>query len=121
MPATFAGGDIHGDSDLLAQLLDDLDEQAAAADRFVFLGDYIDRGPDSRGVIELLIRFQARHPGQTVFLMGNHEQVLLETLQNPTTTGPFFIEGLVTLGSYSVQAEQEITAALRRLGPDIWL
>ena len=56
-PLTFAIGDIHGCLDKLRRLLAACEAHAAGRPaRFVFLGDYIDRGPDSRGVIELLMR-----------------------------------------------------------------
>ncbi|MEZ4484656.1 MAG: metallophosphoesterase family protein [Syntrophotaleaceae bacterium] len=72
-----AVGDIHGCLDLLRQLLEKVAPNAE--DRVVFLGDYIDRGPDSRGVIDFLLEFRARWP-QTVFLKGNHEAMLLDYL-----------------------------------------
>lgn len=70
-------GDIHGCRGLLQQMI----EQVApgAEDRVVFLGDYIDRGPDSRGVIDYLLDFRKQWP-QTVFLKGNHEAMLLDFL-----------------------------------------
>lgn len=71
----FAIGDIHGRLDrmkaLLGRLLT-LDPQAL----LVFLGDYIDRGPESRAVVDELVALKARRP-DTVFLMGNHEAALL--------------------------------------------
>lgn len=70
-------GDIHGYLDELRQLLDLV--QPTAADKVVFLGDYIDRGPDSQGVLDEMIRFGERFP-QTVFLRGNHEQMFMDAL-----------------------------------------
>ena len=72
----FAIGDIHGCHHKLVTLLSRLpfDE---AADTLVFLGDYINRGPDSRKVIETLLELEA-HCAHVVFLKGNHEQALLE-------------------------------------------
>jgi len=72
-----AVGDIHGCLDLLRQLL--VQVAPGAEDQVVFLGDYIDRGPDSRGVLEFLLEFRKRWP-QTVFLKGNHEAMLLDYL-----------------------------------------
>ncbi len=71
----FAIGDIHGCRDHLERLLRRL--PLADDDRLVFMGDYINRGPDSRWVIERLIRLQKERPS-SVFLMGNHEYALLE-------------------------------------------
>lgn len=69
-------GDIHGRHDMLVRLLDRLPYQPER-DTLVFMGDYIDRGPDSRAVIETLLDLRRRAP-DTVFLMGNHELALLE-------------------------------------------
>jgi len=77
MGRLIAIGDIHGHSDMLADLLDQLQPQAE--DQLVFLGDYIDRGPESPAVLDRLIAFQQEHP-QTVFLRGNHEQMLLDAV-----------------------------------------
>lgn len=73
-----AVGDIHGHLDKLQGLMDQVNP--TTNDRVVFLGDYIDRGPDSKGVIEFLIGFKKRYP-KTVFLRGNHEQMLLDAIQ----------------------------------------
>ncbi|MCK5826807.1 MAG: serine/threonine protein phosphatase [Desulfuromusa sp.] len=70
-------GDIHGQADMLRRLLNVVSPQPE--DQFVFLGDYIDRGKDSRGVIEQLMQFKADFP-DTIFIRGNHEQLLLDTL-----------------------------------------
>jgi len=70
-------GDIHGYLDNLTRLLDIV--QPTERDLVVFLGDYIDRGPDSCGVIDKLMEFRRRHP-HTLFLRGNHEQLLLDVV-----------------------------------------
>jgi serine/threonine protein phosphatase 1 len=76
---TFAIGDIHGCLDKLERLLAACEAQAGGRDaRYVFLGDYIDRGPDSRGVVELLMRRQQARPGAVVCLRGNHEQMAID-------------------------------------------
>lgn len=72
-----AVGDIHGQLDMLNRLLDEVGPQED--DQFVFLGDYIDRGHDSRGVIDRLIQFGLDFP-QTVFIRGNHDQFLLDAM-----------------------------------------
>jgi hypothetical protein len=71
--------DIHGRLDLLELLLAKLRDRGLdlAVDRLVFTGDLVDRGPDSRGVIELVRRLQADHPGSVVALKGNHEEMML--------------------------------------------
>src|SRR5437879_6587877 len=102
MPSIFAVGDIHGDAELLANLLAQLEAIAAPEDRFVFLGDYVDRGPDSRGVVEMLVRLDERRPDRCIFLMGNHEQVMVETryLSN-WISWPLHMEGFSTVRSYA--------------------
>lgn len=68
-PRLFAIGDIHGCLTALDTLLDSL--QLRPLDRLVLLGDYIDRGPNSRGVIERLLELERQ--GDHIFLRGNHE------------------------------------------------
>ena len=71
-------GDIHGCIRSLAALLETLsafDERV-----FVFVGDYIDRGPDSKGVIELLSDFSNSH--ECIFVRGNHEQMMLDAIHS---------------------------------------
>lgn len=76
---TFVIGDIHGERALLDALLAQL-PFIAPDDTLVFLGDYLDRGPDSRGVIETLRRLPEKTAGKIVFLRGNHEDALLRVL-----------------------------------------
>ncbi len=89
---TFAIGDIHGCLDKLERLLAGCDSYVAknartggdGGARFVFLGDYIDRGPDSCGVVEHLIQRQrAAAPGAVVCLRGNHEQLAVDAHADP--------------------------------------
>jgi len=78
-PLTFAVGDIHGCLDKLNRLMAACEAHAGARPaRYVFLGDYIDRGLQSRGVIELLMQRQAAQPGGIVCLRGNHEQMAID-------------------------------------------
>jgi serine/threonine protein phosphatase 1 len=72
----YAVGDIHGERGRLEKLLASL--PLLSGDRFVFMGDYVDRGPDSRGVVELLIEHAKRW--ESVFLCGNHESMFLDFL-----------------------------------------
>src|SRR5712691_5071654 len=77
-PLTFAVGDIHGCLDKLERLVATCEAHAGGRPvRYVFLGDYVDRGPDSRGVVEFLMRRQRAQPGTVVCLMGNHEQMAI--------------------------------------------
>jgi serine/threonine protein phosphatase 1 len=72
----YAVGDIHGELEKLDQLLARLPLEPH--DRFVFTGDYVDRGPDAYGVVDRLIALERDHP--CVFLMGNHESMFLDFL-----------------------------------------
>jgi serine/threonine protein phosphatase 1 len=72
----YAFGDIHGELEKLDELLASL--PIADEDRLVFLGDYVDRGPDSPGVIQRLIELRDRH--DCTFLLGNHESMFLDFL-----------------------------------------
>nr|WP_036264211.1 metallophosphoesterase family protein [Methylocapsa aurea] len=102
----YAIGDVHGRADLLDQLLvridEDLKEHPIANAIHIFLGDYIDRGPDSAGVLDRLIRRGQTH--QTLCLKGNHEIYLLEFLENPSILGIWGQYGaLTTLLSYGLK------------------
>ena len=70
-------GDIHGRADLLQKILREVLPQMPPATRPVFLGDYIDRGPKSAQVVEALIELSSMEPCP-VFLLGNHERMLLD-------------------------------------------
>lgn len=78
---TIAIGDIHGCATALAALLEAIAPRPE--DVIVTLGDYVDRGPDSRGVIEQLIDLSKRCT--LVPILGNHEEMLLRALANPTS------------------------------------
>lgn len=81
----FAIGDIHGRRRALDRLLDQLPLQDE--DTLVFLGDYVDRGPDSRGVIERLLALQRERGERCVCLLGNHEDMMLDHWRR--TRGPW--------------------------------
>lgn len=103
----YAIGDIHGCFDLLADLYEkirrDLEKSPAADSIEVFLGDYIDRGPGSREVLEWLVGSRPA-TGRRVCLMGNHEAMLLAALQNPGDIQNWLSNGgAETLRSYGVQ------------------
>lgn len=81
----YAVGDVHGRLDLLDELLgrveDDILDRPVGKAVLLFLGDLIDRGPDSSGVIERLRTLGDRFPAKTGFLLGNHEEVFLRVLE----------------------------------------
>jgi serine/threonine protein phosphatase 1 len=98
-------GDIHGRSDLLdsiiAQIHHDVQAHPVEPCLTVTLGDYVDRGADSRGVIDRLSRNP--FPSDYVALKGNHEDMYLTSLREPSTIGHWRRQGgLETLHSYGV-------------------
>ncbi len=97
-----AVGDIHGCLDELSVLLDAI--QPTSADKIVFLGDYVDRGPSPRGVIDLLIALRDSRRCQTVFLRGNHEDMFLDFIGERGRHGEAFLfnGGRITLASYGL-------------------
>jgi serine/threonine protein phosphatase 1 len=122
----YALGDIHGCSDLLKEMFTVIDADLArnpiSRPIEVFLGDYIDRGPDSADTLDLLI--QRGLSRETVFLKGNHEAYFLEVLRDPTKLEDWRqFGGLQTLMSYGIQptlnpdaSEQaELISALTRV------
>ncbi|WP_164104650.1 metallophosphoesterase family protein [Candidatus Laterigemmans baculatus] len=101
-------GDIHGCSVALEALLEAI--EPGKEDTVVTLGDYIDRGPDSRGVIDRLIALA----GQTklVPLQGNHEQMMLDVLQGRTTLATWTPHGgLATLNSFGFSGDRNFLTA----------
>lgn len=89
-------GDIHGCRITMDALLDRL--QPSSDDTLVFVGDYIDRGPDSKGVIDRLLTLQ--HEIDCVFLRGNHEELILGYLDRGEYDLWAINGGLTTLQSY---------------------
>jgi serine/threonine protein phosphatase 1 len=73
----FAVGDIHGCRQKLDLLLDKLDWNPENEEELVFLGDYIDRGPDSFGVVETVLSLKQEYPRLVTTLKGNHEQMFI--------------------------------------------
>jgi serine/threonine protein phosphatase 1 len=104
----YAVGDVHGRCDLLSRLLDEIERDRASLNVgerpvLVFVGDYVDRGADSRGVVERVIRLREEDRFELRTLKGNHEEALLEFLRS-ADFGPTWAEygGLQTLASYGV-------------------
>ena len=118
--ATYAIGDVHGNIRALEDLLAVLNEELSAADTVVFLGDIIDRGPDSRECISRILEFKKRCSAKVVALLGNHEQWMLETYRNPARHSWILgMEGLSTIRSYSEEVAVQIETALDELGPRV--
>lgn len=106
----FVVGDIHGQGAELDRVLALIQEDPAAGAPVVFLGDYVDRGPDSRGVIERLVRGRAEG-ADWVTLCGNHDRVMLDFLKGTgRAEGRFWLSrnmgGRATLASYGVDCPE---------------
>lgn len=105
-------GDIHGDSVRLSALLGNIDSR-----RLVFLGDYVDRGPNSPGVVEILIEVLNRKP-DPVFLFGNHEVALLAFLSGKLSFLEYaWMGGLSTIRSYIGRASEDVRSELAAAMP----
>src|SRR5690348_2647854 len=105
-PLTFAIGDVHGCYDKLRALLRACDIVAGSGSaRFVLIGDYVDRGPDSKKVLDFLIA-QQRDDDRFICLLGNHESMLLDAAHPDRTVSDVFNwranGGETTLQSYGV-------------------
>jgi serine/threonine protein phosphatase 1 len=109
---TYAIGDIHGCYGKLCNLLDHCMAHRGARDfRLVFLGDYVDRGEQSREVVELLIETQAQAPDRIVCLKGNHEEMLLTAAKGGDAEVWLYNGGDTTLASYGVDRAADIPSA----------
>ncbi|MCL2457885.1 MAG: metallophosphoesterase [Desulfobulbus sp.] len=91
-------GDIHGCHTSLLSLLDQVRHRA---DTLVFLGDYVDRGPDSKEVVSTILSLRSRHP-RVVPLMGNHDFLFYQYLMGGDSTLFLQVGGLQTLASYGI-------------------
>jgi serine/threonine protein phosphatase 1 len=112
----YAVGDIHGRADLLDQVLSRIDVDLATYPDCVplqiFLGDYIDRGPSSRTVLDRLIKRSRTH--ETVCLKGNHETYVFEFLKNPFIFEDWSrLGGIETVMSYGLTPPTKAKTAER--------
>jgi serine/threonine protein phosphatase 1 len=97
LPRTIAIGDVHGCSPALEAILDAVD--LAPDDTLVTLGDTIDRGPDSKGVIDTLLAVAQKC--RLIPIFGNHEEMLLSVIDGQISPADWLrVGGLATLESY---------------------
>jgi serine/threonine protein phosphatase 1 len=120
----YAIGDIHGRLDLLDDLLVriDADDRARgdADTQLIFLGDLVDRGPDSAGVVQRAL--DIRQSGRNVrFLMGNHEEVFLKALGGSIEALRFFVKigGRATILSYGFETAEYDQLEYDQLLPEL--
>ena len=108
----FAVGDIHGCKDLLNNIhhkIINASKNRQGNKLIIYLGDYVDRGPDIKGTIQALIDFNPPH-FKKIFLLGNHEQMLLEFISE-SRNSPFvwiYNGGSETLESYGMNLSNNI-------------
>lgn len=95
---TFIVGDVHGCLDMLKRLMNSIG-WSPETDRLIFLGDFIDRGSHSKGVVDYVMRI-AKLSERVECLMGNHERILLDFLDGKDTSTFFLNGGAATLSSY---------------------
>ncbi|MEM8753888.1 MAG: metallophosphoesterase [Pseudomonadota bacterium] len=121
----YAIGDVHGHLDKLREVHRSIEEDlratpAAGPHAILHIGDYVDRGPDSRGVIQFLIDgLAAKAPW--ICLLGNHDRMMHAFLaarggRDPRASGKYFwlhprLGGLATLRSYGVDAPDDVSEA----------
>ena len=106
---TYAVGDVHGRLDLLERAFDRIAAHAGRRPyRVITLGDYVDRGPDSAGVIAFLMRRQAE--ADVVCLKGNHEDMMLRSLEGDDGAMRAWLSngGLETLRSYRARPDSDL-------------
>jgi serine/threonine protein phosphatase 1 len=116
----FAVGDIHGNINEIRALIDFLKKERGLDDRdcLVFIGDYIDRGPASRQVIDLMLSLKAGLP-DTVFLKGNHEDMLLGFLGQGGSGGDVYLSngGAAFFDSYGIAPFESLSEILLDFPP----
>ena len=134
----YAVGDLHGRSDLLEAMLAEIDRDIGATGvaepMLVFVGDYIDRGHASSEVLTRLQTLNREMPDNVICLMGNHERMMLDFLDNPAGRGARWLRngGLETLRGFNLHDGGErlsrplgdLATALRRVlpsGQELWL
>ncbi|QCO58139.1 serine/threonine protein phosphatase (plasmid) [Pseudorhodobacter turbinis] len=106
-------GDLHGRLDLLEQMLDKTSTRMdAGPHRLIFVGDMIDRGPQSAAILRILYDMNCAAPDRVICLMGNHERMMLDFLDDPVQHGPRWLAngGNETLASFGVSPWARSTA-----------
>lgn len=120
MMRSFAIGDIHGCSKSLKGLLEEK-IMMTREDRIILIGDYIDRGPDSKGVLDYLIGLK-EDGYQLDFIRGNHEEMLIESLWNDAYFEPWMNNGAgATLESFGISPVEYLSLPGDRKIPEKYM
>ena len=98
-------GDIHGHTTALKAILGEVNP--SSSDQVVFLGDYVDKGPDVAGTLELMSSLSSEH--DWIFLRGNHDQMMIDASRNPSAFGVWeCLSGDDPLASYGAGSTEEL-------------
>jgi serine/threonine protein phosphatase 1 len=108
-------GDVHGDVDRLRALLQRVGEESDRT--IVLLGDYVNRGPDPAGVLDLLSNLRERVGDRLVLLEGNHDRAFREFLAGADISRLLAMGGATTVRSYLGMVQGEVSATLRASVP----
>lgn len=112
-----AVGDIHGNIRALDDLLNTISTELSPEDTLVFLGDYIDRGPNVRECVDRIIDLKATARFSVVTLLGNHEDWMLKTYNDHSADAWIrYMEAFDTIASYSEKAAHALSKEVRRTG-----
>src|SRR5262249_30404456 len=112
MERVYAIGDIHGSLRALSSLISKCEHEADGRPmKFVFIGDYIDRGSNSRGVIDYVMNLQSRLGANAICLLGNHEALALSAIDDELNAENWIWNGGdMTLRSYDASSVGELPA-----------
>jgi calcineurin-like phosphoesterase family protein len=108
-------GDIHGS---LPELEEVVEYAISRTRRLVFLGDYVNRGHNSRQVVDYLIRLDGLDGTDCTFLCGNHDQTFLEALLGGSLDALLRMGGAPTIASYVHSPSSDVALQLRKSVPD---
>lgn len=119
--ATIAIGDIHGNLAALSDVLGQIRGESGQGDTIVFLGDYIDRGADTRGCVDAILEFRQRVRSDVICLLGNHEDWFLRTTRDYSRHSWLLgMEASATIQSYSPDAARIILEAASQAGARLY-
>jgi len=120
--AIVAVGDIHGNLPALLDILEQVSDVVTHADAVVFLGDYIDRGPDSKECVDALLAFRDERRCRVVYLCGNHEDWMLRTRLNYKRHSWLMgMDAFATIRSYAADAERTLRDAMAEAGLQLYV